>query len=110
MNAGKLKFNVSVQTRSTGVDSEYGGQVTTWTTTVASLWVNIEFLTGSELLAAQAVNNKVNVRITARYRTGITEAMRIVHGSDIYDIHAVSPVPDKFYGMAMLCTTGVTTG
>ena len=42
-----------------------------------------------EFIAAQAVQSDVSVRITMRYRPGITSAMRLLHDGKVYGITGV---------------------
>jgi len=109
MRAGMLKDRVVFQEKTSALDAEYGGQDVTWED-VATFRVRIVSLSGDELYAAQAINPKANVKVLARYRSGITAAMRMVHGDVVYDIHNVPPVPDSQRNMKLLCSTGLTQG
>jgi head-tail adaptor len=54
------------------------------------------------------VQSQVSARITIRQRSGITAAMRVVHGSKVYQIEGV--LPDKESGLEYLtlpCSEGV---
>ncbi len=69
----------------TGQD-DYGAPNTTWTTYKADIWASKEPLLGNEYLTAESTNSKVEVKFRTRYFTGPTNAMRIQHGTKIYQI------------------------
>ena len=72
---------------------------TTWAT-VATVWAAVEPLSAREFIAAQAVQSNVSVRITMRYRPGITSAMRLLHDGKVYNITGV--LADKDSGREYL--------
>jgi SPP1 family predicted phage head-tail adaptor len=66
-----------------------------WTLVVRT-WVAIEPLSVREFIQSAAMQSEVNTRIVARFREGLTAAMRFVHekrGVDyaFYDLHGVLP-------------------
>ena len=87
MQAGKLDKRVTIQQRSTTQDA-YGQPVETWAD-VATVWAGIEDISGREYFAAQSTQNAVQTKITIRNGLSILPAMRVVQGSDIYQIEAV---------------------
>jgi SPP1 family predicted phage head-tail adaptor len=56
---------------------------------VVTVWAGIRDLLGKQYVAAQATQNPVTSEITIRFREGVTAAMRVVHGADIYDVQDV---------------------
>lgn len=109
MKAGKLRHRVTIQRLALADEPEFGGQTESWVD-VATVWAAIEPLFGHEKVAAHAVQSEATVKITIRYRTDVTTAMRLIFGSDVYDIHHVSPVPGRGNDMDLLCSTGLTQG
>lgn len=116
MQAGKLRHRVLFQDFETTLDSD-GNEVLSG----ADGWVDafggqlqrvaIEALSGRELIAAAAVNSKVSSRIRMRWRAGVLPRMRVVHGSDIYNIEAVIPDPhSRVRGITLLCSSGTNAG
>lgn len=93
MRAGKLRDKLMIQALTTGVDS-YGGVTETWTDH-ASVWGEVEYLTGSERWRAQAVNAEAQGRVRIRYRPGIEPTMRIKHGDVYLSIISVLPADNK---------------
>lgn len=91
--AARLNKRVLIQVPPTGQD-ENGEPLTTWTdlvtdTTDHKVWADIQDISGREFVAAEAGQNKVQTKITIRERSGIVPSMRVVHGSDTYNIEAV---------------------
>lgn len=83
MRIGDLRRRVSIQLRSTGIDS-YGQQQTTWADLLANVPCDIQSLSGRELLAAQAVNAEISHTVMVRYHASLADpvavaAMRIVY-------------------------------
>ena len=83
----QLNKRVTIQQQGAGRD-EAGGVVAGWTD-VETVWAGIRDLMGKQYVAAQATQNPVTSEITIRFREGITAAMRVVHGADIYDVQDV---------------------
>lgn len=87
MDAGHLNRRITFQALSK-VQDETGQLVDTWDN-VTNAWAAIADISGREFLGADAQQNAAQTKITIRYRAGITTAMRVLHGSDTYSIHAV---------------------
>lgn len=109
MQAGKLRHRITIAERVQSRDS-IGGVVETWQPLVSNLPAEIVPLSGREYVAAQATQAGVTTRITIRHRGGITSAMRIEHGADIYNIRAVLPDPTLSRHLTLMCETGGNDG
>jgi SPP1 family predicted phage head-tail adaptor len=111
VNAGRLRHRVTFESLTVVLDSD-GAQDEAWVDAFGMpISAEIEPLSGRELIAAQAVQSKVSVRIKVRYRTGFLASMRAVHRGTIYNIEAVVPDPDSgIRGITLLCSTGVNEG
>lgn len=108
MTIGQRIRRVSIQAPSSTKDA-YGQLITSWTT-FRETWASIETLTGGEALQAQAVVSQASVKIEMRYRPGITAAMRVVYGSQFFDIGAVIDVDMRHETLELICTTGLNQG
>lgn len=106
MLAGRLTRQITLQAPPTGQD-ESGNPLTGWTD-VATVWASIVDLSGREYIAAAAVQNAVQTKITLRYRQGIVASMRVLHGEDIYNIEAVLGQDHK--SLLLMCSRGVSDG
>lgn len=95
MQAGRLRHRITIQRKEQTQNPNTGAMTTTWAT-VATVWAVVEPLSAREFIAAQAVQSDVSVRITMRYRPGITSAMRLLHDGKTYNITGV--LADKASG------------
>lgn len=84
MEGGKLNRRVTIQSPTESKNS-IGEGVKSWAD-VATVWAAIEPLSSRELLAQRREVSDVSTRIRIRYRSGVSAAMRVVHGSNVYRI------------------------
>lgn len=89
VHAGKYRHRVTLQSKSVTRDA-MGGEVIVWTD-VATVWAGVEALSGRALMAAQQAQSEVSARILLRFRADIQPDWRVVHGADVYAIHAIIP-------------------
>lgn len=89
MSAGAYNCRVSLQ-QLTGTFDDAGQPVETWVE-VSPLWASIRHLSGMQTLKAGAEASIVKASVRIRWRAGVTAAMRIVYGAQVYKISAVMP-------------------
>ena len=87
MQAGRLNRRCTLQQPGTTTD-ELGQPIPGWTD-VATVWASVVDVSGREYVAAGGLQNSAQTKITIRYRSGIVPSMRVVHGSDAYNVEAV---------------------
>jgi SPP1 family predicted phage head-tail adaptor len=109
MLAAKLRHRVTIE-QFTEVQDSDGARETTWAAILTNHPAEIVPLSGREFTAAAAIQAGITTRITVRYDSDITEAMRVVHGTDIYNIKAVLPDPSLRRHMTLMCQQGVNNG
>jgi SPP1 family predicted phage head-tail adaptor len=114
MSALALRLNkrVTIQKRQAGQDAA-GQPLTSWVnvfdTPDGKIAAAVDDMSGRQYLAAQAGQNEVQTTITVRrYSTAVLASMRVVHGSDIYDIQAV--LKQNNGTLLLMCSTGVSDG
>jgi SPP1 family predicted phage head-tail adaptor len=95
---------ITIQQLGEGQD-EAGQPVTDWAD-VCTVWADIRDVSGREYVAANADRAEVTTRIRIWRRPGIKAAMRVVHGSTVYDIKF--PL-DEGRDTTLLMCTKVTT-
>ncbi len=105
MQSGRLNRRVTLQRKTAATDA-YGAEVASWTD-VATVWAAIEPLTGREFFASRQINAEITTRVVIRYLAGIVPAMRIVHGTRLYDILAVIDPRDARVELQLMCTEKV---
>lgn len=106
LQAGEFDQRITIQQPAIGQDA-YGQLVTGWDD-VCAVWAKKSDMTGREYLAAAATQAEVTTKITIRYRAGITAAMRVLHGADVYNIATVL-TQDKVV-CTLMCTRGANNG
>ena len=101
MRAGLLRHRVTIQNLTTAQDS-FGDIVETWSD-FATVWAQVEDLSGREFFAAAQVNSEIKTRVRIRYMEGVKPTMRILHGTRTLEI--ISPIdPDgKRRMLELLC-------
>ena len=92
MRIGKLRHRVTIQRPADELDPL--GAPVGWID-VATVWASIEPLRGREFWAAQQVNAEQTVKVGIRYRPGVTSAMRVLHGSRIFELVAPPIDPEN---------------
>lgn len=100
--AGKLRHRIDIQVKTETQDAITGAITHTWATYdgCTNIPASVEPLSAREFIAAQANQSEIVARIVIRYRTGLTAAMRIIHGSTIYNPHGF--LPDRNTGKEYL--------
>lgn len=65
---------------------DYGSPIDAWVVAKGGIWSSKKPLLGNELFSALTIETKAEVKFNTRYLSGITNEMRIQHGSEIYEI------------------------
>ncbi len=95
MRAGRLRSRVTIQQR-TDTQNEIGELVPTWST-LSAVWADVIHNSGLETIKAGASASVVKASIRIRYRADVKPSMRVVKGSDVYNIEAVLPDHGREY-------------
>jgi len=66
--------------------NSYGESTGVWEPLKSDIWASKEPLLGKEFYTAVQTQSKVEVKFRTYYFDGVTNEMRIQHGSEIYDI------------------------
>lgn len=90
MKIGRMRYRITIQSPP-ATKNTFGEMTGSWTT-FATVWASKEPLLGNEYFAAESAQSKVEVKFRIRYRSGVTNTMRVVEGSDTYDILSVVDV------------------
>ncbi len=111
MRIGRLRHRIQFQELIVELDSD-GAQEETWQDIFPALIpADIVALSGRSLIAAQAVQSKVNTRIVIRHRPGLKESMRVIHRGQIFNIEAILPDPNSgIRYLTLLVSSGVNDG
>ncbi|MDM9609235.1 phage head closure protein [Pseudomonas guariconensis] len=103
MLAGKLRYPVTIE-RPVDTRTPGGGFIRTWEA-VSREWADIESISGSEFIAAQAVQAQTIYRIVLRYRPDLITSWHIREGTKVYEITAVLPDARR-RRIELMCKTG----
>jgi SPP1 family predicted phage head-tail adaptor len=90
MDARARNKKVTIKSRTPGTDGD-GQPFNTWTVTVASVMANIRYQRGLEAIKGGAEVATGMASINIGWRTGLTEDMRVEHGSTVFQIKAILP-------------------
>lgn len=102
MKAGLLRHRVTIQSK-TVTRNTIGEDVVTWGTH-ASLWASVTPLRGTEYVSLRQQGSDLTTRIRTRYVAGVIPSMRVLHGTDAYEIQEVFSPAELKAELEMLCT------
>jgi SPP1 family predicted phage head-tail adaptor len=111
LKSGTLRHRVDIEQQVHAQNPQTGEMVTTWSVFAASIPASIEPLSAREFIQAAATQSSVTARVVIRYLPGVTAAMRVRHGTQLYNIHGV--LADKVSGqeyMTLPVSEGLTDG
>ena len=91
MRAGRLRHRVTLQSQTT--DRDTAGQKEDKWQNIATVWAAVEDVSGREIIRGGVASGQLTTRITIRYRSGLSNDMRIIHGNRTYEL--VSPPVDS---------------
>lgn len=113
VESGKLRHRIEIQEYAyLGQDPETGAELREWRE-FHSCWASVEPLSVRELVAAQATQSRVTIRVKIRYVDGIDASMRIVRKvrgvEQVLNIEGVQDDPDSgLEWLTLPCSTGVS--
>ena len=105
MAIGRLRHRIILQTSTLTQDS-LGVASEAWEDT-ATVYAQIEALSGREFFEAARVNAEVTHRVRIRYRPGIVPAMRVLAGDRTLDIRSVLDVDGRKRELTLMCAERV---
>lgn len=94
MNASQLRHRVTLQSPVTTQDA-LGQPSTNWLDT-ATVWADVRHTNGLDAIKSGADVSVSKVSIRLRYRA-TSPAMRVLHGTAVYQVQAVLPDGKKSY-------------
>lgn len=101
MQSGVLRDIVTLQSKSVSRDA-YGGETITWTDE-ARVWANVHPLRGREYLAARQAQERLDMRVYIRYRSGVRPDWRLLWRGVTYQVTAVVDVDAKKRELELMC-------
>ena len=113
IGAGQLNHRVRIQQPSVVKDA-LGAPTQTWTD-VATVWADIQPISGRETRMADRIAAEVSHQITVRYRPAFGDPqsvaqMRLLHRDRVFAIHAALNVDEADVAVTLLATEGARDG
>ena len=87
LSAGHLRHRITIQTGGRTGDGR-GGVTKAWTTH-AAVWARVQPVSAREAFAAGQLQGAITHRITLRFTSGVTTAMRVSWGSRVLRVIGV---------------------
>lgn len=110
ITTAELTRRITIQQRADLANAR-GEPIPTWQDLHADVWAAKQPLRGREYFAAGQMQTPADVRYRLRYRAGITAQMRVVDGSEVFDIVGDPiDVDGARITLELMCTTGVRDG
>lgn len=98
-----MKMNHRVTLLTHSVDRNAAGEkVDTWAE-LSSIWADVRFQTGAEVLRANAETSVVRVSIRIRARSDVDNSMRVRYLDKDYDIESALPDSNNPQFMFLVC-------
>ena len=72
--------------------------------TLCTAWASKEPILGNEFYAAEQAQSDVKIKFRTDYISTVTDFMRIVHGSETYDIRSAINVKSQNKELLMYCS------
>jgi SPP1 family predicted phage head-tail adaptor len=106
--AARLNNRITIQQQ--GVEQDATGQVIdNWANLIpdgdGKCWAEVKDISGKEFISGTAEQSSVTTRITIRYRPDVSNMMRVLHGTDVYDVVAVLRQDGRT--LQLMCAKGV---
>lgn len=113
IRAGQLNRRIQLQRQSTVRDS-MGGPQRTWLN-LATVWAEIQPLSGRELESAQRMASEVTHQITVRYQpmfadTRVVAGYRALYKARVFNIHAALNDEERNIFITLLASEGLDDG
>ena len=109
MRAGRLRHIITIQAKTSVVDTG-GGDVPTWAAiTNGERPADVRPVSGTERNDASQLQHVVSHKITTRYVSGVTTKHRVLFGSRIFDIIDVINWGERSRDLSLMCLERMAT-
>lgn len=103
MRAGRLRDKVTLQEPTATQDEETGQPVDAWID-VATVWAQVEDVSGRQFFEAAAIQSEVSTPIAIRFRTEVKPKMRVLAGDRAFMIDSVQRPSNRRDRMVLMCS------
>lgn len=88
MRTGRLRHRVTIQKKPPVTQNSFGEETPTWAN-VATVWAQVETLSGREFVQQGQAQVEITHKINVRYRDDLVETMRVVWTGRTFQIEAI---------------------
>lgn len=106
MRAGELRCRLVIENPQRVSDGAGGADVS-WVE-VATVWANVQPVSAGETRSVGQRAEKITHRITLRYRSDVTAAMRLIGMGRVFEIEAVVNEAERDQWLICSCVEGIT--
>lgn len=101
IDASNFRHRVTFQEAQKTPDG-YKGSTDQWTF-IAEVWASVEPVSAGERFFSQQIKAEITHKIKIRYKSGITEAMRILHRERVFSIESIIDIEERQEFMEIRC-------
>lgn len=105
VSAEEMNKRITIKSPPTNKNA-FGEIVGPWVD-VITVWSAMDPLLGNEYFNALAIQSEVEVKFRIRYRPGITNEMRVQHGTTVYEILSAINVKSMNRELLIYCKVAV---
>lgn len=110
LNASDLNKRITLQQKSNNYQTdEEGNPIEVWND-IAIIWAAVKPLRGREFWQAASTNAENTIKVIIRYRSGITNDMRIAYGNRLLEITNIIDVDEKHREIHLMCKEVLDNG
>jgi len=102
MQAGKLRNCGKIQQETITRGSD-GAEIASWTDLYTNVRSAIEPQTGREYYTSKQVFAEMTDLLTIRYHSGLTQKMRYILGTRVFDIMEIRDIENRHREMQLVC-------
>jgi len=103
MDFSKLRHRITLQKPSGVTKNTLGEDVPTYGD-FATIWANVEPMTGREYQEAQKIRAETTYRVTIRYLAGLSTDMRIIYGGRELEIVSILNIGERNVQMQIVAS------
>jgi len=103
MNIGRMRHPITLLTLQVSQNPQTGEMTESWQE-LAMVWGKIESISGSEFIAAAALQAQTNFKIEIYHRDDLAPTMRLESAGTTFEVKAILPNNDRSL-VTLMCET-----
>lgn len=101
IDASNFRHRVTFQEAQKTPDG-YKGSTIEWIF-IAEVWASVEPVSAGERFFSQQIKSEVTHKVRIRYRTGLNEAMRVLHRDRVFSIESIIDIEERQEFLEIRC-------